>query len=759
MSIQLSRREVDELKSSLERAIYRTLGHSDSSVLATASTCLTNGYDRRRITDKLLSYVDSKKANRLAEKIVALAESLVSSHKSSSSSKKRSHESSGDGHRDNKESKKQRTDKDRDKRDGDRDRYSEREKDYVASNGSESRGDGKHNKAEKVTSMSSSIPPQVDLSEVGVDVAAVLEDGESVGAKITGLSADRIKLMMANAQREIEERKRALSVLKSDGKTPSNIGAVNAALAAAAQIKAQISQSNSIPPPSVIKPVLYSQPESKPPPPIVQIESAEAEADPTDKQRKIAELQARIQRKLAGAALPPRPAPLILDREGRTVDVSGRQVQLTHVAPTLKANIRAKRREEFRAQLAAGVTEEGGEGGSWQDARLPARPPARARRALRFHEPGRFVQLAERIRMKAQLEKLQNEISQIARKTGISSATKLALLAPDTPDSQYVPDVEWWDSVILMSEEERQEAMEDDEDDEDEKVKEKDKESKEGETEKARDIAEYIKEETITNLVEHPQQMKPPTEPLKPVYMPVFLTKKERKKLRRQNRREAWKEEQEKVRLGLEAPAEPKLRISNLMRALGTEATHEPTRVEAHVRAQMAARARAHAAANAARALTIEQRRGKARRKIEEDTTLGVCVAVYRVRDLFECAAKKFKVETNAQQLHMTGCVLLHRDCCVVVAEGGPKQHAKYKRLMLHRIKWDEDKVKDSDGQAVPNTCQLVWEGSVKQRSFGEIKFKVCPTEKLAREQFQKHKVEHYWDLAYSGAVLEQADG
>lgn len=48
-------------------------------------------------------------------------------------------------------------------------------------------------------------------------------------------------------------------------------------------------------------------------------------------------------------------------------------------------------------------------------------------------------------------------------------------------------------------------------------------------------------------------------DPLKPVFMPVFLTKKERKKLRRQNRRETWKEEQEKIRLGLEPPAEPKV--------------------------------------------------------------------------------------------------------------------------------------------------------------------------------------------------------
>lgn len=49
--------------------------------------------------------------------------------------------------------------------------------------------------------------------------------------------------------------------------------------------------------------------------------------------------------------------------------------------------------------------------------------------------------------------------------------------------------------------------------------------------------------------------------PTKPVFLPVFLTKKERKKLRRQNRREAWKEEQEKIRLGLIAPPEPKVKL------------------------------------------------------------------------------------------------------------------------------------------------------------------------------------------------------
>lgn len=38
------------------------------------------------------------------------------------------------------------------------------------------------------------------------------------------------------------------------------------------------------------------------------------------------------------------------------------------------------------------------------------------------------------------------------------------------------------------------------------------------------------------------------------------------------------------------------------------------------------------------------------------------------------------------------------------------------------------------------------------------MKFKVCASEKLAREQFKKFGVEQYWDLAYSGAVLDNPD-
>ena len=66
----------------------------------------------------------------------------------------------------------------------------------------------------------------------------------------------------------------------------------------------------------------------------------------------------------------------------------------------------------------------------------------------------------------------------------------------------------------------------------------------------------------ISNLIEHPVQMKPPTQSDKKLVPAVMLTAKEKRKMRRQNRSEAMKEEQEKIRLGLLPPPEPKGNVS-----------------------------------------------------------------------------------------------------------------------------------------------------------------------------------------------------
>lgn len=79
---------------------------------------------------------------------------------------------------------------------------------------------------------------------------------------------------------------------------------------------------------------------------------------------------------------------------------------------------------------------------------------------------------------------------------------------------------------------------------------------------------------------------------------------------------------------------------------------------------------RLHESANASRKLTETEKRQKKIKKIKEDTTEEVNVAIFRIKDLNH-PATKFKVETNANQLYMTGIVVLNREINIVVVEGG----------------------------------------------------------------------------------------
>uniref|UniRef100_A0A673VQ41 U4/U6 small nuclear ribonucleoprotein Prp3 n=1 Tax=Salmo trutta TaxID=8032 RepID=A0A673VQ41_SALTR len=682
--MSLPKREVEELRPWVERTVKKVLGFSEPTVVTAALHCVGKGLDKRKTTDQLRPFLDESAGGFVERLFEALEES------------RNSRGNKGAGERNRK----------RDLKDvfGD-------EVEVGARRDVPEAGDGVPVKRKRVPRFEEVEEPEV--------LPAPPTESPGMLTKI------QIKQMMEAATRQIEERKKQLSFVP---RLPLPTPQPDPPFA-----------SRLLPAPSA--------PSSGSAQSIAPSQAATFMNDAIEKARKAAELQARIQSQLAmkpgilGAIVntggphnlvalanlhamgiaPPKvaearesnkPAPLILDDMGRTVDASGNEVELTHRMPTLKANIRAVKREQFRQQLKEKPGEDL-ESTIYFDGRVNIAPAQRAKKGFKFHEQGRFEKIAQRIRTKkslfAQLEKLQTEIAQAAKKTGIQASTKLALFAPKKMlgDGQNCHE--------------------------------------------------------ITNLVEHPAQISPPVDTDKPgVTLGVYLTKKEQKKLRRQTRREGQKELQEKVRLGLMPPPEPKVRISNLMRVLGTEAVQDPTKVEAHVRAQMAKRQKAHEEANAARKLTTEQRKEKKVKKLKEDLSLGVHISVYRIRNLHN-PAKKFKVEANANQLYLTGTVVLHRDVNMVVVEGGPKAQKKFKRLMLSRIKWEEHNSKRDDPDADDETkknnrCSLVWEGTAKERNYGEMKFKQCPTENMAREHFKKHGTEHYWDLALSQSVLESTD-
>lgn len=522
-------------------------------------------------------------------------------------------------------------------------------------------------------------------------------------------TTQQIKAMMEHARAQIEQRKTQLKQINST---------VLHATVKASEIKAV--QDNS--------------------PSIALMNTA------IEKAAKAAELQASIQARLAAKPgllnllikpiqateekVTTAPQPLILDDQGRTIDSSGQVLNIPSRVPTLKANIRAKKRDEIRQKMTEKITPETSSSTvNYYDNRVKPDTVNRPRRNFKFFEKGRFEKIAQKIRTKAQLTKLQNEISMAAKRTGIQQASKLALITPKVgseSDVNVIPEVEWWDNYVLTTKEEIDNTY-----------------------------------SAITNLIEHPIQMKPPGTDNKPApVLGTYLTKKERKKIRRINRREALKDEQEKIRLGLMPPPEPKVKLSNLMRVLGTDAVQDPTKVEKHVRAQMAKRQKAHEQANAARKLTDEQRKDKRIKKLKEDTSDVVHVTMYRVYTLRD-PAKKFKLEMNSKQLYMTGCAVMHPDINIVVVEGGPKAQRKFRRLMMIRIKWDEDKKgkrvhEDEDLPDDVQWCNVVWEGETSQRNFGDMTFKQCTTDAQAKEFFQNHGVGHYWDLCHAQTVLQE---
>ncbi|KAK2084215.1 U4/U6 small nuclear ribonucleoprotein Prp3 [Saguinus oedipus] len=667
----LSKRELDELKPWIEKTVKRVLGFSEPTVVTAALNCVGKGMDKKKAADHLKPFLDDSTLRFVDKLFEAVEEGRSSRHSKSSS-----------------------------------DRSRKRELKEVFGDDSEISKESSGVKKRRI--------PRFEEVEEEPEVIPG-PPSESPGM----LTKLQIKQMMEAATRQIEERKKQLSFISPptpQPKTPSS------------------SQPERLPIGNTIQPS----------------QAATFMNDAIEKARKAAELQARIQAQLAlkpglignanmvglanlhamGIAPPKvelkdqtKPTPLILDEQGRTVDATGKEIELTHRMPTLKANIRAVKREQFKQQLKEKPSEDM-ESNTFFDPRVSIAPSQRQRRTFKFHDKGKFEKIAQRLRTKAQLEKLQAEISQAARKTGIHTSTRLALIAPKKELKEGdIPEIEWWDSYIIPNGFDL--------------------------TEENPKREDYF---GITNLVEHPAQLNPPVDNDTPVTLGVYLTKKEQKKLRRQTRREAQKELQEKVRLGLMPPPEPKALplIFNAFLTCGCPSCHD----------------RAHEEANAARKLTAEQRKVKKIKKLKEDISQGVHISVYRVRNLSN-PAKKFKIEANAGQLYLTGVVVLHKDVNVVVVEGGPKAQKKFKRLMLHRIKWDEqtsntkgDDDEESDEEAVKKTnkCVLVWEGTAKDRSFGEMKFKQCPTENMAREHFKKHGAEHYWDLALSESVLESTD-
>ncbi|KAG1347508.1 protein RDM16 [Cocos nucifera] len=443
-------------------------------------------------------------------------------------------------------------------------------------------------------------------------------------------------------------------------------------------------------------------------------------------------------------AAPQRPAraPVLrLDAQGREIDEHGNVInmpKLTNLS-TLKVNINKQKKEAF--QIIKPDLDASAQSNPYFDEKMGInktkllRPK---RMTFQFVEEGKWSKQAEMIKFKsqfgeAQAKELKMKQSQLAKAKAEpgSNPNLIAVGVRVTKEKkkEEIPEIEWWDKPILPS----------------------------GSYDDVVNVK--LNMDKITIYIEHPLPIEPPAEPAPPPPQPLKLTTKEQKKLRTQRRLAKERDRQEMIRQGLIEPPKPKIKMSNLMKVLGSEATQDPTKLEMEIRSAAAEREQAHVDRNIARKLTPAERREKKERKLFDDpTTLETLVSVYKIKDLSH-PQTRFKVDVNAQENRLSGCAVISDGISVVVVEGGRKPIKRYGKLMLKRINWaaavtNEDEAESSD--APTNGCVLVWQGSVAKPSFSRFLVHQCRSEAAARKVFADAGVPHYWDLAmnYSEELL-----
>ena len=378
----------------------------------------------------------------------------------------------------------------------------------------------------------------------------------------------------------------------------------------------------------------------------------------------------------------------------------------------------------------------------YYDASLGSQANAKPRqtRQLLFNAKGKYIAQAGALRRQAHLEEMKKKIAEQSRRAGLDEDNEKVFLVSEPPE------IEWWDEGLIH-----------------------------GQSYDALNDPNNIKldgdDSIITVYVQHPVLIDPPQDKNMPALKPMYLTSKEQAKLRRQRRNALHKEEQAKIRLGLVEPPPPKVKKSNLMRVLGEQAVKDPTAVEARVNREIAERKNAHEAANEDRKLTKEQKHEKLAENQDKDASKGLHCCVFKIADL-SFRKHRYLVDVNAKQHALTGVTIIHPRMNLVIVEGGEWAMNKYKQLMLHRIRWDENGTltsvnegksnqldakwlnnEDENGQLKDlsfNKCTLVWEGEERQRAFKRWGSKVCETDGEAKEALQRNKMENMWTLAKS---------
>lgn len=346
---------------------------------------------------------------------------------------------------------------------------------------------------------------------------------------------------------------------------------------------------------------------------------------------------------------------------------------------------------------------------------------------LKFISQGKYVAQGEKLREKLKVEHEQTRELEAIKQQG---------LIPDETIGEQLyqlevqPLIEWWDRPYLR----------------DNNYMNINDESRKVLDDETQPITSYIQHPVLINPI---WETKDSNSPIQPVY----LTKKEQKRIRKNERQLKQQEKQDRIKLGLDPPPPPKVKLSNLMNVLTNESIKDPTAVENRVKREIQQRVDKHLAQNEARKLTKEQKHEKLWNKQEKDLANGIHTTVYKIDKLVN-PKHLFKLNISAQEENLVGVCLKNPKFNLVIVEGGEKSIGHYKKLMMKRIKWTENVSQSATNDPIDdlsnNKCSLVWEGSLPDVHFQKWSIMYSRDDEEALTALKKFDLENYWRLASS---------
>lgn len=341
-------------------------------------------------------------------------------------------------------------------------------------------------------------------------------------------------------------------------------------------------------------------------------------------------------------------------------------------------------------------------------------------RLLKFNKQGKFIAQGEKLREKLKVEAEEKQKHEELKQKGLLPDHNLG---EELYKPEQSPSIEWWDKPYLkdnnysrIGDESRVVLDNDDQ-----------------------PVTFYIQHPALdTSNAENYNEMKP-----------MYLTKKERKRIRRNDRQIRHQEKQDRIKLGLDPPPPPKVKLSNLMNVLTNEAIKDPTAVEKRVKQEMQERINKHMAENESRKLTKEERHEKLLTKQEKDLNKGVFTTVYKINKLTN-PKHLFKLDISAKEENLCGICLKNPRFNIVIVEGGEKSINQYKKLMMNRIKWTQSPLQGSTEDLSQNKCELIWEGAIQELNFQKWSIMHSRNDEEALNVLKKFHLEKYWRLVNS---------